>query len=70
MVNEYQGIYNNFKNPLMKPLKLICLICACCICLCFSSGANAQKAVPDTVKAGIYITSIHDIDFKDKEYSV
>jgi len=25
---------------------------------------------PDTVKAGIYITSIHDIDFKQKEYSI
>lgn len=29
-----------------------------------------QKATPDTVKAGIYITSIHDIDFKQKEYAV
>lgn len=34
------------------------------------STAWAQKAVPDTVVAGIYITSIHDIDFKDKEYNV
>ena len=25
---------------------------------------------PDTVSIGIYITSIHDIDFKQKEYSV
>ena len=25
---------------------------------------------PDTVRIGIYITSIHDIDFKQKEYSV
>jgi hypothetical protein len=25
---------------------------------------------PDTVKTGIYITSIHDIDFKQKEYTV
>lgn len=30
----------------------------------------AQNAVPDTVKTGIYITSIHDINFKDKEYTV
>lgn len=28
------------------------------------------KAQPDTVKTGIYITSIHDIDFKQKEYNV
>jgi len=25
---------------------------------------------PDTVKTGIYITSIHDINFKDKEYNI
>jgi len=33
-------------------------------------NANAQGAKPDTVSIGIYITSIHDIDFKQKEYSV
>lgn len=31
---------------------------------------NAQKAKPDTVYSGVYITSIHDINFKDKEYNV
>lgn len=31
--------------------------------------SGAQQA-PDTVKAGIYITSIHDINFKEKEYSI
>jgi hypothetical protein len=36
--------------------------------LCFSS--YSQQIKPDTVKAGIYITSIHDIDFKQKEYAV
>ena len=30
----------------------------------------AQVLPPDTVSAGIYITSIHDIDFKQKEYVV
>ncbi len=30
----------------------------------------AQDAVPDTVRTGIYITSIHDIDFKQQEYTV
>ncbi|MGB8192692.1 MAG: hypothetical protein WCF67_12270, partial [Chitinophagaceae bacterium] len=30
----------------------------------------AQETKPDTVKVGIYITSIHDIDFKQKEYTV
>jgi len=44
--------------------------------LSLSILANAQdkdsgKAKnPDTVKVGIYITSIHDIDFKQKEYNV
>jgi hypothetical protein len=31
---------------------------------------SAQKTEPDTVSVGIYVTSIHDIDFKQKEYSV
>ena len=30
----------------------------------------AQEVNRDTVKVGIYITSIHDIDFKQKEYAV
>src|ERR1700712_4955403 len=30
----------------------------------------AQTVKPDTVKVGIYVTSIHDIDFKQKEYTV
>lgn len=35
-----------------------------------SALATAHAAVPDTVKTGIYITSIHNINFKDKEYTV
>lgn len=30
---------------------------------------TAQQPSPDTVKVGIYITSIHDIDFKQKEFT-
>lgn len=37
-------------------------------CLCFKTFA--QNDLPDTVYTGIYITSIHDIDFKEKEYTV
>ena len=33
-------------------------------------SGNAQDTKPDTVKTGIYITSIHDIDFKQKEYTI
>lgn len=38
--------------------------------LLLSLTAVAQRSVPDTVESGVYITSIHDINFKDKEYSV
>ncbi|MES2827782.1 MAG: hypothetical protein V4687_06500 [Bacteroidota bacterium] len=35
-----------------------------------SSNLFARQAELDTVKTGIYITSIHDIDFKEKEYTM
>ncbi len=36
-----------------------------------AGGQDTVKAAkPDTVKIGIYITSIHDIDFKQKEYNI
>jgi len=39
--------------------------------LLFITTVHAQTAAtPDTVKTGIYITSIHDIDFKQKEYTI
>lgn len=42
--------------------------------LCVQPAARAQDtttpAVPDTVITGIYITSIHNLDFKAKEYTV
>ncbi|ULQ54132.1 hypothetical protein [Flavihumibacter fluvii] len=44
----------------------ICIL----LLLCFPFLNYAQDAPPDTVTAGIYITSIHDIDFKQKEYVV
>ena len=37
-------------------------LCACKV--------YAQNIKPDTVKTGIYVTSIHDIDFKQQEYTV
>ncbi len=36
----------------------------------FFSVTKAQKTVPDTASVGIYVTSIYDIDFKQKEYAV
>lgn len=50
----------------MKCKLILTLIITCLI----SVAARAQKKVPDTVKTGVYITSIHDINFKDKEYTI
>lgn len=33
-------------------------------------SSNVHADVPDTVKVGIYITSIHDIDFRQREYNL
>ncbi len=35
----------------------------------FTNSLGAQD-IPDTVKTGIYVTSIHDIDFRQKEYTI
>lgn len=40
------------------------------ICTCFVLKTKAQDSKPDTVTAGIYVTSIHDIDFRQKEYTI
>lgn len=32
--------------------------------------AQEQRSKPDTVTVGVYIVSIHDIDFKQKEYTI
>lgn len=48
-----------------KPTRLLLLS------LCFLSlFAKAQTTRRDTVKVGVYVTSIHDIDFKQKEYTI
>lgn len=36
----------------------------------YNPGHAQSGTQPDTVKTGIYITSIHDIDFKQKEYTI
>lgn len=36
----------------------------------FSLLVQAQSTKPDTVEVGVYVTSIHDIDFKQKEYTL
>ena len=52
----------------MQCFRLIFLLLA--VNILFSQKAFAQHETPDTVYTGIYITSIHDIDFKQKEYTV
>ena len=47
------------------------IVCTIISFLLIVNGAIAQgKTRPDTVKAGVYVTSIHDIDFKQKEYTI
>src|SRR5437868_2769427 len=38
--------------------------------LLHSLKSNAEKTHSDTVRTGIYITSIHNIDYKQKEYAI
>lgn len=41
-----------------------------CILILIGNNVFAHKVAPDTVYTGIYVTSIHNIDFKQKEYTV
>jgi hypothetical protein len=52
------------KKHLLQPVIFIFLL------LFFTNISYSQENKPDTVKAGIYITSIHNIDFKQQEYTV
>ena len=55
---------NNMQKPRLYPFILLC-----CSILIFINS-HAQDTSPDTVKTGVYITSIHNIDFKDKEFAI
>jgi hypothetical protein len=48
--------------------KLISLLVLSLILL-FPNQSRAEAKIPDTVRVGVYITSIHNIDFKEKEYT-
>lgn len=43
------------------------ILCLLLFLIAISGGAQHKR---DTVKAGIYVTSIHDIDFRQNEYTV
>jgi hypothetical protein len=53
---------------LMKKKVRCSVLLLACLCF-FAYTLLAQPLKPDTVLTGIYITSIHDIDFKQKEYT-
>lgn len=53
----------------MKKIFTIAAFVITGVLFCFHT-AKAQIESPDTVRVGIYITSIHDIDFKQKEYTI
>ncbi|MFZ5999639.1 MAG: hypothetical protein ACOYW3_03955 [Bacteroidota bacterium] len=38
--------------------------------LVIARASSAQESVPDTVRAGVYVISVHDINFRDKEYTM
>jgi hypothetical protein len=47
------------------------LLLAFIVAFISTAWAKSQAAeVPDTVRTGIYINSVHDINFKDKEYTL
>ncbi|HWB23991.1 MAG TPA: hypothetical protein VG738_00860 [Chitinophagaceae bacterium] len=49
---------------------LRCFVLPVIFACIFTVASFAQHTVPDTVKTGIYVTSIHNIDFKNQEYTV
>src|SRR6478672_854394 len=52
-----------------KKLRFLLIFNAALFLFCMAARAE-EKAVPDTVKVGIYVTSVHNIDFKQKQYDI
>ncbi len=50
--------------------KTLLLVIIACFSACIPYTGRAEDIEQDTVKVGMYITSIHDIDFKQKEYTI
>ena len=53
----------------MKKITLF-LVFSLLHCSLFVSSSFAEPTKPEKVKAGIYVTSIHDIDFKQNEFTI
>lgn len=63
----YLWLISNYKHMRNIQFLFVLLVLNCFL---FYNKAFAQEAAPDTVYTGTYITSIHDIDFKQKEYTI
>lgn len=67
---QVQFLFSIFRTKTQRmayTARVLIIWFACLGCL---QSAFAQEEKPDTVSVGIYITSIHDIDFKQKEFSI
>ncbi len=66
------GFYFIWKQSLINShMKRIVLFIICLIIFCFKpADLLAIDEVPDTVNVGIYITSVHDLDFRQKQFSI
>ncbi|WP_169927095.1 ligand-gated ion channel [Mucilaginibacter auburnensis] len=62
-LHQLNSLLNYYKVSLKRVMFIIALAL-------LAPHVNAEGTKPDTVKTGVYITSIHDINFKDKEYTV
>jgi len=54
----------------MKKILIIAGILSLSLTAVAGSPAPPEQIIPDTVQVGIYITSIHNIDFIEREYSI
>ncbi len=54
-------------SPSMKPIQFLKVTLALAL---FMVPGMVKAENPDTVSTGIYVTSIHNIDFKQKEYAI
>ncbi len=59
-------IHENLNTQILLSKKLLLLISL----FIFVSLKTKAAEPPDTVTVGVYINSIHDIDFKDKQYTI
>ena len=48
----------------MKKILILCFL------FIFQSSFSKEEKHPDTVTVGVYINSIHDIDFREKQYTI